>query len=256
MDRLREALNQILTELLPKDRGTLYEAARYSLEGGKRLRPLLTLAVLETYSVPIKKGLYPAAALEMIHTYSLIHDDLPCMDDDDIRRGKPTLHKAYHESSAVLTGDFLLTFAFETLANAPDLSDSEKNALITTLARHAGAEGMIGGQLLDLEGTIEDWEEIYSKKTGALFCAALEFGALLVGASVEPFQAIGKALGMAFQLIDDLLDKDGTVKIYGDQIVEEKASQLLEKAVAIMDTLPNGAPRLQSLADAMIHRTV
>ncbi len=253
---MREIFEQTLTQLLPKEEHLLFEAARYSLEGGKRLRPLLTLTVLETFGQPIEKGLYPAAAIEMVHTFSLIHDDLPCMDDDDMRRGLPTLHKVYPESHAVLTGDFLFAYAFETLASAPELTDSEKNALISTLALRAGAKGMIGGQILDLTGNPEDWEAMSLKKTGALISAALEFGAILVGEALTPFQEIGQYLGLAFQLIDDLLDGDGAVKIYGPEIAKEKAKNLLEKAQERIKLFPKGAPQLQALANEMVLRTV
>jgi geranylgeranyl diphosphate synthase type II len=237
---MRKAFEQTLSELLP----------------GKRLRPLLTLTVLETFGQPIEKGLYPAAAIEMVHSFSLIHDDLPCMDDDDLRRGKPTLHKIYPESHAVLTGDFLLTYAFEILAKAPGLTDHEKNALISTRAIRGGSKGMLGGQILDLEGNPEDWEIMSLKKTGALISAALEFGAILVGEALLPFQEVGKHLGLAFQLTDDLLDGDGAVKIFGPEIAKEKASHLLKKAHEIIKSFPLGAPKLQALATDMVQRTV
>lgn len=252
MDTKLDLFDQTLEELFPAHRGSLFEAARYSLSGGKRLRPRLTLALLETFSQPIEKGLYPAAALEMIHTYSLIHDDLPCMDNDDERRGKPTLHKAYSESHAVLTGDFLLTFAFETLAKAPYLNPTEKIELIACLTQRSGADGMIGGQVLDLSGPIDNPEEMYLKKTGALICCALEFGGILSNADLVPLQKIGSHLGVAFQLIDDLLDKDGILK---PNIAEEKALTLYEKTLEEISHLPNGAPALRKLAQEMIHRT-
>ena len=156
----------------------LFLAARYSLlSSGKRLRPMLVLAVCESFGIDQDHALIPACALEMIHTYSLIHDDLPCMDDDDLRRGQPTLHKVYPEWHALLTGDFLLTYAFELLSTAPLLDTHQKLDLIKSLAKHAGAHGMIGGQMIDLlskEQTV-DWkvlEQMHLGKTAGLIVAA------------------------------------------------------------------------------------
>lgn len=141
-----DIINVALEKLIPNKESLLFEAAHYSLQGGKRLRPLLFLAVLESASTPIEKGLYPACAIEMIHTYSLIHDDLPCIDNDNIRRGKPSLHKAYCESHALLVGDFLLTYAFEVICIAQNLTVEEKLKLTQTIAKAAGSNGMIGAK--------------------------------------------------------------------------------------------------------------
>ena len=210
---LRTRVNERLEELLPKREGLhflLFEGAHYSLMlPGKRLRPLLLLSILKDYNVPIEKGLDVACALEMIHTYSLIHDDLPCMDDDDLRRGKPSLHKVYGEGAAVLVGDFLLTYAFETLATCG--ASQEITAII---AKAAGGHGMIGGQLVDIlfEGKEVDWnilQFMYLGKTAALFSAALECGALLSGAPLKEQEALkkcGELYGVVFQMQDDILD--------------------------------------------------
>lgn len=230
----RSLINQRLSALVPLIEGPhmlLYEAARYSLLlPGKRLRPQLTLAVLEDYDTPIEEGLDAACALEMVHTYSLIHDDLPCMDDDDLRRGKPTLHKVYGEGQAVLAGDFLLTRAFEVVAHDPDL--------VSILASRAGGEGMIGGQVVDLlsEGEEIDWGTLtfmYLGKTAALFSAALEFGAVIAGASIEHRNAlkeVGALYGMAFQIRDDILDVTADEKEMGktanSDITNKKATSL------------------------------
>lgn len=250
---MKERIDQTLQQLLPPTENSLFEAAHYSLEGGKRLRPLLTLAI-----APLEKALHPACALEMIHTYSLIHDDLPCMDDDDFRRGKPSLHKAYPESHAVLTGDFLLTYAFEVLANAPHLSDTQKNRLIATLALRSGSHGMIGGQVLDMtEGNqnLEQLLKMHAKKTGALITAACEFGGIIADqADLTPFQAIGEYLGLAYQIVDDILDGDGIVDVIGQSQAEEFAEDLFEKASKIIETLPS--PQLALLAKEMIFRSV
>lgn len=252
---IREKINETLTELLQSQDGILLESASYSLEGGKRLRPLLTLAVTESHSVPIEKVLQPACAIEMVHTYSLIHDDLPCMDDDDFRRGKPTSHKVFSESHAVLTGDFLLTFAFEILANAPHLTDREKNQLISILALRGGSYGMIGGQILDMQKAT-DPIEMYRKKTAALVSASLEFGAILSGAHLPPYQAIGEHLGLAYQIVDDLIDEDGVSVFYGRNEAEKMAEKHYGQALKIIENLEKPAPLLLQLADQMVHRTV
>ncbi|MDN3506296.1 MAG: polyprenyl synthetase family protein [Simkaniaceae bacterium] len=248
MHHLKASIDQTLLQLFSNENDPLCQAALYSLEGGKRLRPLLCLAVLDLYDVEIEKGLYPAAALEMIHTYSLIHDDLPCMDDDDERRGKPSLHRAYSESLAVLTGDFLLTYGFETLANSRDLTDAEKVALTKTLATRSGAQGMIGGQVLDLEENSHGWQEMALKKTGALFSTALEFGAILAGVETHIFKGLGEHLGLAYQLLDDLSDGDGASLIFGQEILVEKVEELARESSAILDTLPSKEGKLQILA--------
>ena len=256
MEHLKSAFQQTLHQLFSPEDGKLAQAALYSLDGGKRLRPLLCLAVLDLYDVEYEKGLYPAAALEMVHTYSLIHDDLPCMDDDDERRNKPTLHKAYSESLAVLTGDFLLTYAFETLVSAPNLSDTQKTALIKTLATRSGADGMIGGQILDLEESSHGWEEMVLKKTGALFSTALEFGAIIAGVDGKIFKDLGEYLGLAFQLLDDLADGDGATLIFGHEISARKVEELFRETCAILELLPQKGGKLRILAEEMTKRQV
>lgn len=267
-------INQRLDELtlikeLPQKE--LFEAARYSLLGpGKRLRPLLTLSILHGYNIPIKVGLDPACAIELIHTYSLIHDDLPCMDNDDLRRGRPTLHKVFPEGLAVLAGDFLLTFAFDLLANAHSLSSKQKIDLIHSLSKRAGAHGMIGGQVVDLisEGTSINWETLHFMhlhKTAALFTSSLEFGAILAQVNeddLKTLQHCGKALGVAFQVIDDLLDgypqegavcsdhlnhKATTVTILGQHKAEEILKRLLEEAIKESHKLSTPCPLLEFL---------
>ena len=232
--------------------GKLGEAARYTtLAGGKRLRPRLVIATALLYNVPIEQALYPACTLELIHAYSLIHDDLPCMDNDDFRRGKPSLHKAYPEGHALLTGDFLLTYAFEVLAEAPFLSSDQKVALIRTLSSRAGAHGMIGGQELDLDsvGHKISWETlllIHKNKTAALITAAIEFGGILGNSpDMDILRQVGEQAGLAFQILDDLQD--------GDDLVQERPSALAllgpEKAKAYADHLSQSALKsLKSLS--------
>jgi geranylgeranyl diphosphate synthase, type II len=206
----------------------LFEAMRYSLlAGGKRLRPVLALAACEAVGGSVDAAMGFACAIEMIHTYSLIHDDLPCMDDDDLRRGRPTNHKVYGEAIATLAGDGLLTDAFGVAARSalsPNalVSPSVMLEVIAELAEAAGSVGMVGGQVMDLLGEgraieLRELEHLHSKKTGALFVASVCGGARIGGADETQLNALctyAKALGLAFQVVDDLLD------------VEESAEQL------------------------------
>lgn len=261
----------------------LYHSARYSLlGGGKRLRPILTLATTEALGGCLEDALVPSCALEMIHTYSLIHDDLPCMDDDDFRRGKPSLHKVFSEGHAVLTGDFLLTHAFSVLAKAPRLSAEQKIKLIDILSRDAGGEGMIAGQVMDLkaEGVqidLETLQLIHTKKTGALIIASLEFGGVISHASdaqMELIRQFGQEIGLAFQIIDDVLDvtasnvKHGSaiasdltnnkatyVSLLGLQQSEILAQALFQSAVKKLDQLSADATVLANLAQYIVKRT-
>src|SRR5713101_3214405 len=195
----------------------LFEAMRYSLlAGGKRLRPVLALAACEAVGGNIDAALGFACAIEMIHTYSLVHDDLPCMDDDDLRRGRPTNHKVFGEGMAALAGDGLLTDAFGLIARSANSSGIAADLVVDTIAELAdacGSSGMVGGQVIDLlaEGqplTQQELEQLHSKKTGALFVASVCGGARLGGAEPAQLQALQKyarALGLAFQVTDDLL---------------------------------------------------
>lgn len=193
----------------------LRDGMAYSaLNGGKRFRPLLTLLVGEMLGAPQEKVLPFAAAVEFIHTYSLIHDDLPCMDNDDVRRGKPTNHKVYGEDFALLAGDALLTEAFTLLASAYADSDFLVGRLVASLARAAGVRGMVGGQAIDLKSvgqklTVEELSELHNLKTGALIAVAVEGASIIAGAKPEQIKALqnfGASLGLAFQVADDILD--------------------------------------------------
>lgn len=229
---------------------TLYQAARYSLlSGGKRIRPLLTLAIVHLLQDDIKKAIHPVCALEIVHTYSLIHDDLPCMDDDDFRRGKPTLHKIYSEGHAVLVGDFLLTYAFEVLANAPSLSPQQKLKLISLLAMNGGGDGMIGGQVLDLSYTADvPIKEVHERKTGALFTASVQFAGVIAGCS-PPMEMVltqlGQKIGSFFQIVDDILDEENGFT-YDDAL---HAHQSIEE---ILDTLPGDKGPLSLLVQKIL----
>lgn len=214
-------LNGFFTEDDPQKR--LYEAMRYSLlAGGKRIRPVLVLEFCRVCGGSWKKALPFAAAIEMVHTYSLIHDDLPCMDNDDYRRGRLTNHKVYGEAQAVLAGDALLTAAFETVAEA-DADPQVIAQIVAILAGCAGERGMVGGQILDIDGegkrlSEEQVHTIHRLKTGALISAACRMGAAAAGASEAQMQAAAayaESIGLAFQIRDDMLDVLGDAKKLG-----------------------------------------
>ncbi len=205
----------------------LAEAMRYSLlGGGKRLRPTLCLLASEACGGDWTSALPAACALEMVHTYSLIHDDLPSMDDDDLRRGRPTCHKAFDEATAILAGDGLLTLAFETIARFTRPPEAAAGCVLA-LAEGAGPSGMVAGQMADLEAegrddpTIEALEAIHVRKTGALLRAALKMGGIVAGTDTTRLQALtsyGHAVGLAFQIVDDLLDVTGDEAKMGKRV--------------------------------------
>lgn len=212
----------------------LFEAARYSvLGGGKRWRPLIAIATASAFGCPLEKILISACCIELIHCYSLIHDDLPCMDDDDFRRGKPSLHKKYDEAVAVLTGDFLLTYAFEVLSQITSASDRQKLRWIQSLSKRSGGDGMVAGQLLDIEAekaatTKEEQTFLHMKKTGELIACAFEFGAIAADASEETvaqLHRIGLDLGLAFQIQDDILDVTESVAKHGRKVSSDLANE-------------------------------
>src|SRR5580658_6802927 len=215
--------------------GQLFDAMRYSLmAGGKRLRPVLATAACEAVGGEIEAAMGLACAIEMIHTYSLVHDDLPCMDDDDLRRGRPTNHKVFGEAIATLAGDGLLTDAFKVLARRSLLAHVPISAVIDTvaqLAEAAGSAGMVGGQVIDLlaEGrnlTLSDLEVLHGKKTGALFVASVCGGARLGGATETQISALreyARKLGLAFQVADDLLDVEASAEQIGKRTQKDEA---------------------------------
>lgn len=205
----------------------LKESMLYSLSvGGKRLRPILLFAVLDTLGLNPKQGYQIASALEMIHTYSLIHDDLPAMDDDDLRRGKPTNHKVFGEATAILAGDSLLTYAFEVVSRDEALSFEQRIKLMTLLSLAAGPTGMIAGQMLDMEAevspiTLEQLKEIHLNKTGRLIEFAIVSAAIIGHATDETIQLLRRFahhIGLAFQIKDDILDVEGNSALIGKQV--------------------------------------
>lgn len=220
-----EALDQLLPakEAYPP---IIYEAMRYSLfSGGKRLRPILVLAAAEAVGGDPKQCIDAACALEMIHTYSLVHDDLPAMDDDDYRRGRLTCHKVYGDDIAILAGDALLTLAFQVLAEMKGVPDKILE-VIKEISIAAGTMGMIGGQVVDMESEhkridAETLKYIHASKTGALYRAALRAGGILGGAGQDELNALttyAENLGLAFQITDDILDIEGDEKILGKPV--------------------------------------
>jgi geranylgeranyl diphosphate synthase type II len=240
-------IDAVLSEILDKIREgcpeVLREAMRHAvLGGGKRLRPILCIAAARACGGDEEKALWPGCALELIHAYSLVHDDLPCMDDDDVRRGKPACHKAFGEATAILAGDALLTHAFYILAKSAP-------GAVGVVAELAGPAGMVGGQVDDVRGSgqsrsEEETESIHSRKTAVLFIAAVGLGGLVAGASEKELQALsvyGRALGLAFQVTDDLMDGDRQADpaVVG-RLVQEAADAIKplgEKADALLAIL-------------------
>lgn len=225
-----QILETALQHALPEEKGLeadVIRAMRYSLlDGGKRIRPILTLEFCRICGGNLRAALPFACAVEMIHTYSLIHDDLPCMDDDDMRRGRPSNHIAFGEDIALLAGDALLTLAFETMLSPESIACAGADraaAAAYKLAAAAGATGMVGGQVIDLqhEGkavTMELLQQMDDKKTGALIIAAAEMGCILAGATQEQQTAAhtyAKAIGLAFQIVDDILDQTADSAVLG-----------------------------------------
>lgn len=246
-------------------RGDLYDAMNYSLlAGGKRIRPVLMLETCRLCGGEPEHILPFAGAIEMIHTYSLIHDDLPCMDDDDLRRGRPTNHKVYGEATAVLAGDALLTAAFEWMLDpSVELLPQRVLEAAGVLARAAGAQGMVGGQVLDMAGEghamgLTEVEELQRLKTGALIRAAAEMGCVLAGGSEEQRKAVcryAERLGLAFQIQDDILDVVGDEATLGKPVGSDAKSEKntfvtlkgLDECRCLVDKLTNEAVEALSL---------
>ena len=287
LERLVPRVDRALDRLLPRDRELprpLHRAIRYSVfAGGKRLRPALCLLACDSVGGRMADALPSAAALEMIHTFSLVHDDLPGMDDDDWRRGRRANHIVFGEGMAILAGDALLNLAYQTLAEAPLGRARDPRALWRVVGEATGTNGMIGGQALDLlyEGKRVPFAKVlamHRRKTGALLAGSLRLGALIGGASparLKAFDAYGARIGLAFQITDDLLNVRGTRKQTGKSAAgsdrakgkataasrgglarsEAKAARLLTEAAAIAPRLGRRAPEFASLADYLMNRT-
>ncbi|WP_298829276.1 polyprenyl synthetase family protein [uncultured Planococcus sp.] len=254
----QEMAEQILSLSIPD---SLKESMHYSLQaGGKRIRPILLLAVLhELNGQEHPDALKVAAAIEMIHTYSLIHDDLPSMDDDDLRRGMPTNHKVFGEAIAILAGDALLTYSFGIIARLQNVSSDDKIRLIDLMSLSSGAEGMVGGQVLDIEGeekklTLEELEQVHRLKTGALLTYSILAGGILAQATNEEIMALsrfGEHLGLAFQIQDDILDVTGTSQELGKTAGKDESSE--KSTYPGILTLPKAKEKLDFHASEAIN---
>jgi len=279
-------VDRMLNLWIPKESAkpaTIHRAMRYSIfAGGKRMRPVLCLAAARTCEIRRAADALPAAcAVECVHTYSLIHDDLPCMDDDDIRRGRPTSHKVFGEGIAVLAGDALLTVAFEILARMKPTPRYSAADYVTELSRAAGSRNLVGGQVADLEGekkscSSSDLRFIHRGKTAAMIIASLKLGAMAANATPRTLgimEEFGDNLGLAFQVIDDILDvtqsseklgksagKDAAAgkttypALLGLEASQKEAARLTEKALAVLSPLGERAVTLRELAGKLLAR--
>lgn len=259
----------------------LLNAMRYAALGaGKRLRPFLVIESARLFNVSPTSALRVGAALECVHCYSLVHDDLPAMDNDDLRRGKPTAHIKFDEATAILAGDALLTFAFEILARADTHPDTAiRNILLLELAKASGKDGMAGGQMLDIEAekeatpSLDHIGRIQSHKTGALFRFACESGAIMAGSDRTPLRRYADDIGLAFQITDDLLDLESTpqelgkatqkdsgkgkatiASLMGHETAQLKAQELVESAIAVLAPYGKAADTLRATARFIISR--
>jgi len=292
IEACQHRLNRLLDDYPAHDQGDgnaaaraeLDEALRYPLVvGGKRIRPVLVYAAaqaIDPHQQP--QGLdHAALAVELVHTYSLVHDDLPAMDDDDLRRGQPSLHRAWDEATAILVGDGLQAQAFELLAGAPGLSAGCRADMVATLARAAGPQGMVGGQFIDIRATdsdmgLADLSAMHALKTGALIRAALALGGIAAGAQEQQLQALdayGRHVGLAFQVVDDILDVAGDtatlgktrgkddqankptyVKLMGLDGARREARELLGHALDNLAGFGDSADALRDLARYIVER--
>ncbi|MBI1979671.1 MAG: polyprenyl synthetase family protein [Elusimicrobia bacterium] len=291
LEKWGKEVDASLRRALPQSSATIHKAMRYSIfAGGKRLRPILVIAGAEICGLPGKKVLPTACALEMIHTYSLIHDDLPAMDNDDLRRGRPTNHKVFGEGIAILAGDSLLTFAFDLIAKNAKLLRNRcpLGDVLHSVAEGAGFPGMIGGQVLDLEMGEGQWQsrkraeqieilrKIHERKTAALIQASIAAGAYLANAKrtqIKRLQEYGKKIGLAFQVADDILDRVGNKELlgkkgsdlvnqkltypalFGIESSYQKATQLTEEAKRCLNPFGPKSNVLKDLADYIVERT-
>ena len=281
----RLAVDASLDRLMPEAAAqppSIHEAMRYSVfAGGKRIRPILCLETSRIFDADVSAAHYPACAIEFIHTYSLIHDDLPALDNDDLRRGKPTNHKKFGEARAILAGDALLTLAFETIGATP-VDAARRVAMLTEISTAAGTiDGMVGGQVADLEAerkqvTAAELEYIHRSKTAALIRASISSGALCAGAlseDVARLRRFGELVGLLFQVTDDILDVEESSaalgKTAGKDIAQQKATypavhglqrshqianELASKAVAELAPYGERAARLREIADYLVQR--
>lgn len=285
MERKMTLINQQLAKIYPENTAlnkALAQSMNYSLmAGGKRLRPILIMAAADALGVDGEKFLRLSTAIEFIHTYSLIHDDLPAMDNDDYRRGKLTNHKVFGEDLAILAGDALLTMAFEIIATDEQLEAETKVKVITEMSKAAGAEGMVGGQVIDMQSEnkqidMATLKQMHAAKTGALFCAAIRCGAIIAGATEEQLAKLteyARQFGLAFQITDDILDVTGDEQTIGKPVgsdeknhkstyvtlgslesAQKLAEEAVEKAKASLIDFGDNAEFLRALVDYLITR--
>ncbi|MDP2910803.1 MAG: polyprenyl synthetase family protein [Candidatus Omnitrophota bacterium] len=246
----KKIIDKALDKYLPLSRlkpQVIHKAMRYSIfPGGKRIRPIFTIAGFEACGGKGDSIIPTACGIELIHSYTLIHDDLPCMDNDDFRRGKHTCHKKFGEDIALLAGDGLLTLAFQVIA------ESDNIHVIKEISKAIGTCGVIGGQVADISGEKKDIEYINLKKTAMLFEAAVKSGGIIKEASRSEINALGnfgRDIGLVFQLMDDIKDKDGYAKLYGQERAIKKARVLAEKAKSHLKIFGKKADKLLELAD-------
>jgi geranylgeranyl diphosphate synthase type II len=292
LDERRGLVDRALDERMPPEDvrpATLHRAMRYSLfgglppgqGGGKRLRPILCLAACEAAGSDTPRALIPAAAIELLHTYTLVHDDLPSMDNDDLRRGRPTTHKVFGEANAILAGDALLTLAFEWIAGHPAPAPYPPTQLALELASAAGSQGVIGGQVEDLaaegsEPSADLVDYIHARKTGDLIRAAIRIGAIAGAAKPKQLEALslyGQHIGLAFQIADDLLDTTSTsetlgktagkdakakkatyVAVHGIEAARQRAGELVEQAIAALHKERLESAPLEAIAKFVVER--
>lgn len=265
-DSINAELDSILTDIPSNE---LSEAMRYALDGGKRVRGFLTLISSQLFGLDGRGPLRAASAIECMHAYSLVHDDLPCMDDDDRRRGRPSLHIQFNETTAVLVGDALQALAFEIVADPATSPNAEiRSQLTLTLAKASGANGMVLGQHLDLDATLSDENlsvddilALHNKKTGALLSWAAEAGARLAGRDPAPIREYANALGLAFQITDDLLDEDSfeaekanLLNVMTRDQVRELAEKYKKMSLSVIESYGKRAETLRDLATFVIER--
>ncbi len=260
------SVDRALERLLPRGKfypAHLAEAMRYSIfSGGKRVRPYLVLESARLCGGSAAKVMPLAAAVEMIHAYSLVHDDLPAMDDDDFRRGRKTCHKQFDEATAILAGDALLTHAFTVLAEAREVSEPRRRQVISVVSRAAGAFGMVGGQAADLKHQkkrvkLAELSRINALKTGCLITASCEAGALWAGAAsgaVRRLRQYGQEVGFLFQLVDDIIDGDGYVPLIGATKTYDLAAKVRDRAKSAVRPLGPLSGELQAFADFLFER--
>jgi len=280
--QIEAALEQRLP-VATKEPGKLHEAMRYSaLQGGKRVRPMLVYAAGQAVDAAMDRLDSPACAIELIHVYSLIHDDLPAMDDDDLRRGRPTCHKAFDDATAILAGDALQPLAFQILSNDEHIPISSRIKMIQVLTQASGSMGMAGGQAIDLQSegqqlTLSALENMHARKTGALILASLQLGALSNPQTSDlqrnALEIYGKHIGLAFQIKDDILDetadtatlgkpqgsdrernKSTFISLCGLETSQQRADDLLQQALGALEIFDEKAEPLRQLAQYIVQR--